>query len=435
MNSVCVHGLGYIGLPTAAMLANHGNDVYAYDANEEVTEQLRDGNIHLDEPGLRTFVTQAIESGQLEIVDQVIASEYHVICVPTPLDKQTMEADLTYIQQAGDAIVPILRSGDTVILESTVPPRTTVDVLGPILERSGLSAGDDFALVYSPETVLPGDIITELRQNARIVGGMNDYSTDAAIQLYDTFVEGEIRTTSDATTAEFVKLIQNTYRDTNIALANEIAKLAHDYDVDSRNAIELANAHPRVEFLQPGPGVGGHCLPVDPWFLGSNSENLDLIEIARMVNDGMVGHVADILSEELDSLNGSTIALLGAAYKGNVGDTRQSPALELASELQEGAEDAATGRTDGGIAVESRSSGIDVRLHDPHVQNALLDLVELDEAVRGADAIVITTDHDEFGEIDPDRVQDLMEGSVVVDTKALLDKHDWESKGFSFVRV
>lgn len=438
MNSVCVHGLGYIGLPTAAMLANYDNDVYGYDASEEVTEQLRNGTVHLDEPGLRAFVTQARESGRLEIVDEVVESKYHVICVPTPFDEERKEADLSYVEQAGAAIVPELRYGDTVVLESTVPPRTTVDVLQPVLENSGLSAGADFALVHCPETVLPGNIITELRQNTRIIGGVNGVSTEAAVRLYDTFVEAEIRTTTDATTAEFVKLIQNTYRDTNIALANEVAKLAHDHDVDTREALELANEHPRVDFLRPGPGVGGHCLPVDPWFLGHDSNELDLIRLARQVNDSMPGHVADLLSDWTGSLAGTTIALLGVAYKGNVGDTRKSPALDLAAELQARAPrepDPPADTTDDGVVVDGDTDRIDVRLHDPHVDDQALNTVDFDEAVTDADAIVITTDHDEFTELRPDRVRELMSGSLLVDTRALLEEDEWQSAGFSVVRL
>ena len=403
--------------------------------DQEVTGRLRNGSVQLDEPGLRAFGTEAMDSGRLEIVDEVVESKYHLICVPTPFDRETKASDLTYVEGAAGAIAPVLRPGDTVILESTVPPRTTVDVVRPILEETGLAANDEFSLAYCPETVLPGDVITELRQNTRIVGGIGEASTTAAVRLYDTFVEGDVRTTTDPTTAEFVKLIQNTYRDTNIALANEVSKLARDYDVDSRDAIDLANEHPRVDLLQPGPGVGGHCLPVDPWFLGHCSENLDLIRTARRVNDSMPGHVADLLSEALGSLNGNAIALLGVAYKGNVGDTRQSPALDLAAELQTRATKPPTGTTDGGITIESEPEGVEVLLHDPFVDDQVLNTVALDQAVAGADAVVVTTDHDEFAELDPGRVREQMNGSLVVDTKALLDPDEWRSNGFTFLRV
>ncbi len=430
MSSVCVHGLGYIGLPTAAMLANYDHDVYGYDASEEVTDQLQEGEVHLDEPGLRAFVTQALESGQLEIVEEIVEAKYHVICVPTPFDDETKEADLTYVGQAGEAILPHLRSGDTVILESTVPPGTTVDVLQPILEESDLSAGEDFALVHCPETVLPGSIITELRQNNRIIGGVNGVSTEAAVRLYESFVEGEIRTTEDATTAEFVKLIQNTYRDTNIALANEIARLAHDYGNDSREAIDLANEHPRVDLLQPGPGVGGHCLPIDPWFLGQKSDELDLIETARRVNDGMADFIIEILEDELGDLSETKIAILGIAYKGNVGDTRKSPGLHLANEIQNPA-------TQNVAVANGGSAGrAEIAIHDPHVMDATLDLKDLDTAISGADAIVIATDHDEFKNLDPEQLRKHMNGNLLIDTKVVLDEHLWTRyDDFDFIRI
>jgi UDP-N-acetyl-D-mannosaminuronic acid dehydrogenase len=327
---------------------------------------------------------------------------------------------LAYVESAGEAIVPQLRTGDTIILESTVPPGTTVDVLKPVLEESGLNAGEDFALVHCPETVLPGDIITELRENNRIIGGVNSVSTQAAVRLYESLVEGKIRTTTNATTAEFVKLIQNTFRDTNIALANEIARLCADYNIDSREAIDLANEHPRVNIHQPGPGVGGHCLPIDPWFLGQGSDELDLISTAREINDGMSQYIVEMLETELGSLNGKKIAILGVAYKGNVGDTRKSPGLKLAHELQATTQpDSETVAADGGV-------GVDIALHDPHVEDQTLDLVGFDSVVDGADAIVITTDHDKFEDISPASLIDAMRQPVFFDTKDILDADKWK---------
>lgn len=428
MSSVCVHGLGYVGLPTAAMLANYGHKVYGYDIDENIRTALQDGEIHLDEPGLRAFVTQAMESDQLEIADEVVPAKYQIICVPTPFDKTTKNANLTAIKNAARALVPNLRNGDSVILESTVPPGTTVEELQPILEESGLVAGEDFALVHCPETVLPGNIITELRENNRIVGGVNGVSAESAARLYESFVNGKIQTTSDPTVAEFVKLIQNTYRDTNIALANEIARLADDYGIDSREAIELANDHPRVELLQPGPGVGGHCLPIDPWFLGINSDALDLIAKAREVNDGMVDFVLDLLRRGIDAFDGAKIAILGIAYKGNVSDTRNSPGLDLARKL--GKEESVQLAADGGGGDRP-----EVAVHDPHVNNPALDLTTLEAATDGADAIIVATDHDEYESLDPVPVFDRMSGDVVIDTRACLDANEWREVGFTVRRV
>jgi UDP-N-acetyl-D-mannosaminuronic acid dehydrogenase len=429
MSTVCVHGLGYIGLPTAAMIANFDHQVYGYDADDDVVDELSNGGIHIEEPGLRAFVTQAIESGNLEIVDEVVEAKYHVICVPTPFDKETKDPDLSYVETAGEAVLPHLREGDTVILESTVPPGTTVDVLQPILEESGLDAGQDFALVHCPETVLPGNIITELKENNRVLGGVNGLSTESAVRLYDSFVEGEIRTTSDPTTAEFVKLIQNTFRDTNIALANEISKIAADYDINSREAIDMANQHPRVDILQPGPGVGGHCLPIDPWFLEAGSDELDLIETARKVNDGMSRYVTDLLEEELGSLQGSKIAVLGVAYKPNVCDTRMSPGLKLARELPEMAS------SEAGVAAADGGSPVDVAIHDPHVSDPTLDLVPFEEAICDADGIVITTGHDEFGEIEPETIRSDADEALLVDTAAILDDSEWNEEDIDLCRL
>ena len=428
MSSVCVHGLGYIGLPTAAMLANYDHTVFGYDTDESIRERLRGGEVHLDEPGLRAFVTQAIESEQLEITDEVVAAKYQIICVPTPFDADEKTATLEYITDAARALRPKLREGDTVILESTVPPGTTVTELQPILEETGLVAGDDFALVHCPETVLPGNIITELRENNRLIGGVNGVSTESAVRLYESFVNGDIRTTSDPTAAEFAKLIQNTYRDVNIALANEVARLAHDYDIDARDVIELANEHPRVELLQPGPGVGGHCLPIDPWFLGVNSDQLDLIERARAVNDSMTEFVTDLLRTALGELVDCKVAVLGVAYKANVDDTRMSPGLKLARELGHTKEMPVA--TDGGA-----TAGIDVSLHDPHVADPTLDLSELDDAIENADAVVIATDHDEYESLDPQWFADQMTGTAIVDTRGCLDTDQWRQAGFTVQRI
>ncbi|WP_436932584.1 nucleotide sugar dehydrogenase [Halosimplex halobium] len=430
MSTIYVHGLGYIGLPTAAMFANYDYQVTGYDTDKAVIEGLRDGNIHVDEPGLRAFVTRALESGNLTVSDEVGEAKYHIIAVPTPFDDETKEPTLEYVKDAGEAIAPHLRPGDTVILESTVPPGTTVETLQPVLEESGLDAGSDFALVHCPETVLPGNIITELKQNDRIIGGVNGVSMEAAVRLYESFVEGEIYTTADATTAEFVKLVQNTYRDSNIAIANEIAKLADEYGIDSREAISLANNHPRVNVHQPGPGVGGHCLPVDPWFLGQNADNLDLIAHAREINDGMADYVIDRLEDEVGTVVDKKIAVLGIAYKGNVGDPRNSPGLKIARQLQTRTERIESPvSADGGI-----SNSIEVTLSDPHVEDQTLDLLPLEEAVEEAEAAIIATDHDEYSDLDPQWLSDQMSNDVIVDTKAVLGT-SWDSTTFTVVTI
>ncbi|MFC6873692.1 nucleotide sugar dehydrogenase [Halobellus marinus] len=430
MSSICVHGLGYIGLPTAAMLATHGHKVYGYDTDRAHIAELRDGEVGLDEPGLETLVARAVESGRLRIVDEAPAAAYHMICVPTPFDEERREANLDYVADAARTVGAVLRAGDTVVLESTVPPGTTEGRVRRIVEdESGLTAGRDFGLAHCPETVLPGNVVAELRENDRIVGGIDDRSATAAAELYESFVDGEIRTAADPTTAEFVKLIQNTARDVEIALANEVARIAHDYGIDSREAISMANAHPRVEILDPGPGVGGHCLPIDPWFLGVGSDSLDLVPTARAVNDGMTGFVVELLEELLSGLDGKRVAVFGVAYKGNVGDTRMSPGLRLAQELQHG-QKPATPATDGGTP---DTPG--VAIHDPHVVDPTLQLLDAEEAVKDAHGIVITADHDEFGALNPVRLRELMAEPNVIDTKGVVDPDQWRDAGFELRRV
>lgn len=415
--TVCIHGLGYIGLPTAAALAAAGQNVLGYDTSPSVRESLMEGTVQIDEPGLTELVNRQVKNGNLEVVKEPSVSDIHVVCVPTPFDEEKKEPDLGYVESCAKTIAGVLRAGDTVVLESTVPPGTTTDVFQPLLETSGLEAGRDFGLAHCPETVLPGNILTELKQNDRVIGGINAESCNDAIELYETFSEGEFRTT-DTTTAEFIKLVQNTFRDTNIAFANEVAKLSAEHGIDSRTAIEFANEHPRVDILDPGPGVGGHCLPVDPWFLIQNSTTSELIETARNVNDSMAGHVIDELDEHMGGLAGRHIAVLGVAYKGDVDDTRRSPGLDIAQRLQQ--------RTDGRI---------DVRLHDPHVDDQVLDLQPLEQAITTADAAIVVTDHSDFEELNPTEIADRMEGNVLVDTRAMLDITDWESAGFEIIRV
>ena len=259
---ICMLGLGYIGLPTASMFASAGVEVVGVDVNQDVVATLQRGELHIHEPGLRDAVAAAIASGRLTFSTHTVAADAFIIAVPTPFydDKR---ADMRAVTSAAEMIVPVLKPGNLVVLESTSPPRTTIDLVAPILERSGLKAGVDFHLCYSPERVLPGQILRELVENARVMGGVDAASAQAGRDLYAAFVKGDIFLTT-ATTAEMVKLMENTYRDVNIAIANEFSRLADRFGVDVWEAISLANRHPRVKILSPGPGVGGHCISVDP---------------------------------------------------------------------------------------------------------------------------------------------------------------------------
>ena len=243
------------------------------------------------EPGLRKVVLEALDAGRLEISKEVAPADAFIIAVPTPF-YEDKRADMRAVIAASESILPHLQEGNLVILESTSPPRTTLDIVAPILEKNGLTAGEDFLLAYSPERVLPGKILSELVENPRVIGGIDRASAEAGRDLYRAFVTGDIILT-DATTAEMVKLMENTSRDINIAIANEFARLAQQFDVDIWEAIRIANLHPRVEILRPGVGVGGHCISVDPWFLVEAApENASLIKTARQVNDEQPAFVA-----------------------------------------------------------------------------------------------------------------------------------------------
>lgn len=417
---LCVHGLGYIGLSTAALFANSGYDVVGYDTDATLLDQLENRQVDVTEPALEQFIQDGFDAG-LTVSSEIPAADVHIVCVPTPYDDG---ADLRYVEQAAWGISHKLRRGDTVVVESTVPPTTTATTVSDRLEQSGLSAGEGFHLAYAPETVMPGNTVTELRQNDRIVGGIDDDSAAAVRDLYASAVEGDIHVAPDATTAEFVKLSQNASRDIDIAFANELALVAEDYGVDVRDAIDLANTHPRVEILDPGPGVGGHCLPVDPLFLTEDSDNTALIDRARAVNDGMTDHIVQRLREEVGAIGDREIAILGVAYKGNVAETRNSPGLALARELGTVTADTVP-VADGGPAADH------IRLTDPHVTDDTLGLVPLERALQGADVAVITAAHDEYAYLDPEQVADCLQTDVVLDTVDLLDEATWREHGLT----
>ncbi|WP_135825292.1 nucleotide sugar dehydrogenase [Halorussus ruber] len=451
---VCIHGLGYIGLPTAAMLANVGYEVVGFDTDEAVLDRIERRDLQFDEPDLRELVSDALAGDDLVLADEPVPADYHLVCVPTPLDESNKEANLSAVEAASGAVADQLAPGDTVVVESTVPPGTTAETVRPLLEETGLDASEDFLLAYSPETVLPGNVVTELRQNDRIVGGIGEEATRSAAEFYDSFVEGTIYRT-DATTAEFAKLSQNTYRDVNIALANEIAKLADEHGVDSREAIRLGNTHPRVDLHRPGPGVGGHCVPVDPWFLGTDSDETDLIETAREVNDEMVEYVTELLGAHLGDLSDRRIAVLGVAYKGNVADVRQSPTLRLADELESAGADArfhdshvrAETVSDGGpsgpggqIAErespgDAESSGDETAPSTTENEKLPVELESLADATDDADALVVMTDHDEYEGLNPDRLADRMATPVIVDAKSVIDREEWTENEFDVSQI
>jgi len=427
-NKICVMGLGYIGLPTASTFASRGLRVVGVDVNPRVIETLQAGELHIHEPGLRETVQAAIASGKLSFASQPEEADAFLIAVPTPFraegygeaDGQRYKlADLGAVASAAEAILPFLRKGNLVVLESTSPPRTTIELVAPILSRSGLVAGRDFHLVYSPERVLPGQILRELIENARVIGGLTPACAQAGADLYSVFVKGEIVQT-DATTAEMVKLMENTTRDVNIAIANEFARLADRFGVDVWEAISLANRHPRINILSPGPGVGGHCISVDPWFFVEAAPDLTtLISTARRVNDAQPHFVVDLVKRSLGSLKGRKIAALGLAYKPDVDDLRESPAVEVVHLLQE--------------------QGAQVRAFEPFKPGAdLMGIAmapSLEAAIEDADALLLLVRHTQFVGLNPAQLTELTPARLAVDTVNGWEMNSWKRAGFEVFRL
>ncbi len=425
---ICILGLGYIGLPTASTFASHGVKVIGVDVNPQIVETLQGGGIHIHEPGLRDVVKAALTSGNFTVSTQAEEADAFIIAVPTPFHhnkfgyfngQQFKLADMGAVQSATEAIVPFLRKGNLVVLESTSPPRTTIELVAPILARSGLQAGRDFYLVYSPERVLPGQILRELIENARVIGGITPESAEAGADLYSIFVKGEIIQT-DATTAEMVKLMENTYRDVNIAIANEFARLADKFGVDVWEAISLANRHPRVKILSPGPGVGGHCISVDPWFFVETAPELTpLIYTSRKVNDAQPHYVVSLVKRALSSLKDKRIAALGLAYKPDVDDLRESPAVEVVQLLQ--------------------AEGARVKAWEPFKPDANIESINmassLDDALKNSDAILLLVRHTEFINLRPADLASKTKARIIIDTVNGWNVKDWQSAGFTVSRL
>ena len=417
-NTLCVLGLGYIGLPTASTFATYGLKVTGVDTNEEIVNGLNNGQVHLFEPGLRTLVQAALQSGNLIVREAPAPADAFIIAVPTPF-KENKKADLDYVISAAESIVPHMKKGNLVILESTSPPRTTLDILAPILEKSSLQAGVDFSLAYSPERVLPGDILRELIENARVIGGIDDASAQAGKDLYGTFVRGEIFLT-DATTAEMVKLMENTYRDINIAAANEFARLSEKFHVDIWEAISLANRHPRVQILNPGPGVGGHCISVDPWFFVEAAPDIArLIAAARTVNDSQPEFAVNQIKNLLGKLKNKKITVFGLAYKPDVDDLRESPAANVVHLLT--------------------NAGAEVTVFEPFRKEYVLEgartASSLVEAVKDAEAVMLLVAHSEFKQIDPHSFKKITPARVIFDAVNGWDRETWRAAGFSYSRL
>ncbi|MYL20139.1 nucleotide sugar dehydrogenase [Halobacillus litoralis] len=416
--SLCVVGLGYIGLPTSVMFAIHGHQVHGVDVNQKAVDMINAKQLHIEENGLQERLEEAVDAGNFKAAVEPEAADVFIIAVPSPI-REDKTANLDYVRKATQAIVPYVREGNLVILESTVPPRTVEDVMLPVLEETNLEIGTELFVSHSPERVIPGKVFQELVENDRIVGGINEKSSEMTKDLYRSFVKADIHLT-DATTAEMAKVIENTYRDVNIAFANELALISDQIGVNAWEAIKLANYHPRVNIHTPGPGVGGHCIAVDPWFLAEIQPDLSkMIQLSRNTNDNMPVYTANQIEKLMKDqfIQDPKVALFGLSFKANIDDQRESPSLKVILELVE--------------------KGISFKTFDPHIKEnvASNQTQDMDEALEGADILVILTDHDEFKKLDPAYIKSKMNNRVVYDTKNALNLDNWTEAGFIAKRL
>ena len=411
---VSVIGLGYIGLPTAAVLASRGMQVIGVDINQKAVDTINAGKIHIVEPDLDIVVRSVVSTGNLKATTVPEAAEVFMIAVPTPFhasDDGSHKPNLSYIKAAAKAIAPVLEKGNMVILESTSPVGTTEKLATWLAEaRSDLTfpqqKGDsaDIKVAHCPERVLPGYVLQELVSNDRVIGGMSNACSELAVELYKTFVRGDCIITN-ARTAEMAKLTENSFRDVNIAFANELSVICDKLKINVWELVKLANRHPRVNILNPGPGVGGHCIAVDPWFIvDSCPEEANIIRQARLTNDAKPHYVIDQITKAADQFKRPVIACLGLAFKADIDDLRESPALQIVAAL-------AAKNIGQIIAVEPNVKAIPDHLVQAGVEHA-----SLETALETANVIVVLVDHKEFKAAD--RAQ--FATKVVIDTRGIV---------------
>ena len=407
---VCVVGLGYIGLPTAAFIASKGIKVTGVDVNPAFVETINKGEVPFVEPGFDEMLKDVVNRGLLTARFDQIEADAYIVCVPTPFKGENHEVDTKFINSAVDAMALHLRPGALVVLESTSPPGTTRAMADYILEkRPDLAVGDDeenaIFVAHCPERVLPGRIMEEMENNDRVVGGLTPRATELARNLYSTFCTAELLTT-DATTAEMAKLTENSFRDVNIAFANELSLICDRLGIDVWELIELANHHPRVNILQPGPGVGGHCIAVDPWFIVSATpEEAKIVKMARDVNDGKPQWVINKVVDAMEGLESPVVAALGIAFKNDIDDLRESPSLNIVLQLAE------------------ENPRADIRVVEPNVDELPKSLAELsniqkqdlDDAVEAADIVLLLVNHKEILAFDTSKLG----SKTVIDTKGV----------------
>lgn len=396
-------GLGYIGLPTSIMFAKHRVDVVGVDIKQEAVDKLNNGQIHIEEPGLQEALEEVLASGKFKASTIPEQADAYIIAVPTPNNNDEHKScDISIVMSGVESIIPLLKRGDTVIVESTIAPRTMDDHVKPYLESKGFIIGEDIYLVHCPERVLPGQIMHELVYNNRIIGGITPACVEAGKRIYGTFVKGEMIETQ-AKTAEMSKLMENTYRDVNIALANELSKICNDLEINVNDVIEMANKHPRVNLHTPGPGVGGHCLAVDPYFIIAEApEHALLIKLARDINVSMPEYVVHHTKDILSRIGGNKVTVFGLTYKGDVDDIRESPAFDIYEMLT--------------------ASQYEVVAYDPHVKQEFVE-EDMGTAVKDSDLVLILSDHSEFKQL-TDGDFDGMRNRYILDTKNIVKTKD-----------
>ena len=399
MSTVNVIGLGYIGLPTSLALASHGVSVVGTDYNRELVETLKGGHTTFKEKGLDELFERAVAAG-IQFTTEYIETDMYIVSVPTPYDKESKKIDATYVVNAVRQVLEVCPKGAIIVVESTVSPGTMDTFIRPIVKEKGYVTGRDIHLVHAPERILPGNMLYELRHNSRTIGADDPDVGEKVKQVYASFCEGEI-TVVDIRTAEMTKVVENTFRDINIAFANELTKICRAGGMDVYEIIRIANKHPRVNILNPGPGVGGHCISVDPWFLVGDYPGLaNLIWQARKINDSMpeyvLGRISEIMKEK-GLTDVGRVGLYGLTYKENVDDTRESPTLQM-------------------LECMERHLAHGVKVYDPMVTKEIVpnQYHDLEAFLKEVDLVVLMIGHDEIKEH-----LDKLEGKIVLDTRRI----------------
>lgn len=403
--------MGYIGLPTATMFSCYGHKVIGVDVNEKVVNNINKGKIIIEEPNLEELVEDVVKKGNLIASISPKESDVFIISVPTPI-KDDKTSDMSYVISATKSIVKYLKEGNIVVLESTSPVGTTEEVVKPIIEESGLKVGRDIMLGYCPERVIPGKIIYELKNNDRVIGGIDKKSAEEIRKIYKTIVDGNIYLT-DCKTAELCKLMENTYRDVNIALSNELLLICDKLNINVWEVIEYSNKHPRVNLHTPGPGVGGHCLAVDPWFIIEKEPELsNIIKSSRLLNDSMPEYVYNKIDKILQKDKSKKITILGITYKANTDDMRESPIIKLIDKLLK--------------------NNYNVKVFDPYIKDFQINCQSILEACKDSDLLILGVNHDYFKNLPLDEIKTTMKGNLILDTRNFLDKEEVEKSGFIY---